>query len=115
MLDTVGDYIAEARVLLQDTVATSYRNPDTEIKSAIGLGILEMRRLRPDLFVFGTTPNIKSDTPNATAIGVEEPHRLSLLYFTVGQVGLKDEEEGAEARSGSFMRSFVAKLLSVAA
>lgn len=114
MLDTVGDFVAEARVLLQDQTLP-YRTEDTELKQALGMGILETRRLRPDLFVFTALPDIKSASPDNTPIGVEAQFRLPLLYFVVGQVGLKDEEEGAEARASGFMRSFVAKMLSVAA
>lgn len=115
MLDTVGDYIAEARVLLQDTNNAAYRTPDTELKAALGLGVLEIRRMRPDLLVFGAMPAITSATLDNVPVTLDAQFRLALLYFVVGQVGLKDEEEGAESRASGFMRSFVSKLLSVGA
>jgi hypothetical protein len=115
MLDTVGDYLTEARVLLQDQTAP-HRYPDTELKSALGMGIYETRRMRPDLFVFaGSTPDISSSSDDDDPVPVDEQYRLALVYFVVGQMGLRDEEEAAEARAAGYQRLFVAKLLSVAA
>jgi hypothetical protein len=113
VLDTVGDYVSEARVLLQDTMEP-YRTPSTELKTAIGLGILEMRRLRPDLFTFTALPAISSISADNMAVAVEPTHRLPLLYFIVGHVGLKDEEEGAEGRANGFLGAFRKSMLSLA-
>ena len=53
-LDTVADYMREARVLLQDTVPT-YRYGDDSLISALNLAIMTARRNRPDLFMEVTT------------------------------------------------------------
>lgn len=113
MLDTVSGYIAEARVLLQDEVAP-YRNSDNAIKQALGLGVLEIKRIRPDAFAFQTVPDISSASAPDDPVAVPDTMRLALLYFVVGQVGIKDDEEGAESRAAGFQRAFVGKLLSVA-
>ena len=49
-LDTVQDYIDRARVLLLDEVE-DYRYSTESLVDALNEGILEMRRLRPDLFL----------------------------------------------------------------
>jgi hypothetical protein len=114
MLDTVRDYIEEARTLLQDEVPP-YRYRDDQLKAALGMGIYEMRRMRPDLFVFATLPNISPSTSLNADVEVEEQFRLALVYWIVGQAGMRDEEEAAEARATGYQRLFVGKLLSVAA
>jgi len=50
-LETVGQYLSEARRLLQDEYAPSYRYPDRDLVEALNIGLLEARRLRPDLFL----------------------------------------------------------------
>ena len=49
-LETVGQYLEEARRLLQDEIAP-YRYPDDDLIDALNIGLLEARRLRADLFL----------------------------------------------------------------
>ncbi len=50
-LDTVTDYISDARTLLQDTISP-YRYDDPSMLVAFNVTLLEVRRVRADLFVF---------------------------------------------------------------
>jgi hypothetical protein len=50
-LETVADYVDDARVLLLDQVQP-YRYDDTSLLTALNVALLEGRRLRADLFVF---------------------------------------------------------------
>jgi hypothetical protein len=52
-LDVVQDYTKEVRRILQDAVAP-YRYTDDNLVSALNMGLLEARRLRPDFFANNT-------------------------------------------------------------
>lgn len=112
-LDTVADYISEARTLLQDTTV-EYRYADDDIVGGMNLGFLEARRLRSDLFLAApaTIPSYSAASP-ATAVAMDVQYRTALLYYAVGQVTLQDQEEAQDQRAAMYMNMFVAKLMSV--
>jgi len=117
-LDTVTDYVAQARALLQDTMSP-VRYPDSDIIDALNLSLLEARRLRPDLFL-GTSPGTLSVTSiggtNAVPMStIDEQYRVPLLYFVVGHTLERDEEDGSEMRSQRYKMQFVGKMLALAA
>jgi hypothetical protein len=116
-LDTITDYCAEARVLLQD-VTNPVRYSDEELISALQMGLMEARKLRPDLFL-GTTPGLLA-IPDPTATGnqlanVDVQYRVPLLYYMVGHCFMRDEEEGSGNRSAEFHQRFIGKMLALAA
>lgn len=108
MLDTVSDYVREARTLLQDTVPT-YRYADTELLSALNLGVIAARKLRPDLFTgVKTLPYFTvSDT---TAFVMDAQYRMAFLYFMVGHAQLRDEEDTQDSRATMFLSAFASML-----
>ena len=55
-LNTVADYINDARTLLQDMIP-EYRYDDPSLLRALNVALLETRRIRPDLFVFNLDVN----------------------------------------------------------
>lgn len=115
-LDTVADYVVEVRRLIQDTVAP-YRYSDANMVSALNMGLLEVRRLRPDLFV---GLGLRKDVPDFTAVGAQDvpmdpQYRASLVYYMAGQTQLMDEETTQDARASVFLNKFVSQLLSIAA
>jgi hypothetical protein len=116
-LDTVTDYCAEARVLLQD-VTNPVRYSDEELTSALQMGLMEARRLRPDLFL-GASPGLLTVT-DPTAVGnqlagVDVQYRVPLLYYIVGHCFMRDEEEGSENRGAQYHQRFIGKMLALAA
>jgi hypothetical protein len=114
-LDTVGDYLTEARTILQDTVVP-YRYSDAEMKTALGLAVYEARRIRPDVFRVhnGTTvPDITTATGSGTAVTLDKMYRLALVHFIVGHVSKRDEEEASEARAGAFLTAFRTQFLAL--
>ena len=111
-LDTVQDYIDHARVLLQDTV-TTYRYPDADFIMEINAGILEMRAKRPDMFI-GLFDDIPSYTLVTDEVFVDPQYRMSLLYYVVGMIQLRDEEPTSDSRAGSFIAKFNNQLTNVA-
>ena len=109
MLDTVQDYVREARVLLQDTVPT-YRYADTELLSALNMGVLTARKLRPDLFLgVATLPYFTANDTTAFAMDVQ--YRMPFVYFIVGHAQLRDEEDTQDSRANAFLGAFTAMLL----
>lgn len=123
-LDTVQDYTKEVRRILQDTVAP-YRYTDDNMLSAINLGLLEARRLRPDLFMNATymqtnasSSPLRSSVPSFNAVGttavpMDPQYRVALVYYMCGQVQIMDEETTQDARATVFLNKFVAQMLSL--
>jgi|SRR5215204_1720157 len=116
-LDTVTDYVAQARSLLQDKTHP-VRYSDGDLIDALNLALLEARRLRPDLFLGTspgtlTTPSIGT-TPDPMG-AIDEQYRVPLLYYIVGHALRRDDEDGSEARASQFMMGFVGKMLALAA
>lgn len=108
-LATVADYKAAARVLLQDTVAP-YRYPDADLLNALNFGLLEIRRIRPDLMwatLDATTPAYTSDSDSVV---LNEMYRMALVYFICGLAQMRDEEETQDSRSAAFMTRFAAQM-----
>ena len=111
-LDTVADYVSEARVLLQDQVVP-YRYADNELVTGLNLAFLEGRRLRPDLFIVNAIPSFTD--ADSTTVKLDEQYRVAFLYYVCGNAQMRDEENTQDARSADFMQKFTAKLLSLAA
>lgn len=115
-LDTVSDYVVEVRRVLQDTVAP-YRYPDANMVSALNMGLLEARRLRPDLFL---SSGLRSSVPALTSVNfdlvpMDPQYRPALVYYMCGQTQLMDEETTQDARASVFLNKFVSQLLTIAA
>lgn len=114
-LDTVAEYVARARVLLQDTV-TPYRYSDDELVEALNLAVLEARKLRPDIFIgsFDELPEYSS-SDTSEEVDVDAQCRVAFLYYICGHAQLRDDEDTQDARASVFLNKFVSQLLTVAA
>lgn len=104
-LDAVEDYITDARVLLLDTVIP-YRYDDGSLLIALNTMITQMRRLRPDLFVYSWDDLPAFTAVDDTVVNVEKPFRLALVYGMVAHALARDQEDVQDARSSSFMVLF---------
>lgn len=115
-LDTVADYIADARVLLQDTVEP-YRYSSAELVENLNLGLLEIRRMRPDLMTgtFRTSVPKYSSTSTSTAVAIDVMYRVALLYYVCGHAQLRDDEATQDQRSLAFLNKFTAQMLTLGA
>jgi hypothetical protein len=115
-LDTVANYITDARVLLQDTVSP-YRYSSAEIVENLNLGLLEMRRLRPDLLMstFRSSIPSYSASSTSTSVAVDVQYRMALLYYICGQAQLRDDEATQDSRASVFLNKFVSQMLTVGA
>lgn len=109
--DSVGDYVTQARVLLQDQVEP-FRYPDTELIAALNLAVSEAARVRPDFFYGTQPPSFSASTDTATTI--PSVYRVAVLHFVVGHTELRDAETTEETRAAALISSFHAKLTGAA-
>jgi hypothetical protein len=110
-LDTVADYISDARTLLQDIIAP-FRYDDASLLVAFNVTLLETRRVRPELFVFRHHEHVPSfAVVNTEPVEMEHPFRLALVYGTCAHALARDQEDVQDARSAQFLRIFYEMLL----
>lgn len=112
-LDTVGAYVAQAREILQDTTGVQ-RYATGSLKDALGFSLMEARRLRPDLFIDGTVQLVDSVTSDSTAIVIDPQYRMALIYYMVGHMMLRDEEESMQQLARAYKAQFGSQLVSIA-
>ena len=109
-LDQVQDYISDTRTILLDTVAP-FRYDDPSLLVAFNVALLEARRIRADLFVYAGTTVPFYAANDATAVPMEQPFRLALVFGTVGHALTRDQEDVQDARATTFMGLFYNILL----
>lgn len=113
-LETVSDYISQARVLLMDAIP-DYRYSDDELVTNLNMGLLEMRRLRPELmrsYFRSSIPSYSASSPS-TAVAVDVQYRVALLYYICGMAQLRDDENTQDARATVFLNKFTAQMLTI--
>jgi hypothetical protein len=117
-LDTLGQYLEEARVLLQDQVIP-YRYPDKDLITALNIGLMEARRLRADLFLplfdipwFDPTKTTAPDL--AKKVTFDPMYRSSLIYYVIGRAQLRDDEPTVDSRASALLSKFTNQLLVLA-
>ena len=116
-LETVEDYVAEARTLLQDLIEP-YRYTDAELLSALNMTLLDVRRLRPDLFLGdGITTTLDEieqfAAVNADEVDIEQQFRYAVLFGVCASALLRDSEDDTDQRAGKFLKLFRDKLLTL--
>jgi hypothetical protein len=115
-LDTVQNYVDRARVLLQDQVVP-YRYPDADLVEALSEGIMEVRRLRPDVlrgYLRTTLPSYSTSSMSAS-VDIDPQYRQAFVYYICGQAQLRDDENTQDSRSAAFLNKFVSQLLTIQA
>jgi len=115
-LETVGQYLKECRVLLQDE-NVPYRYEDAELVEAMNIALMEARRLRADLFLplFEVPYFTSTGTIDTTAkVTLDPMYRSSLVYYIVGRAQLRDDEATTDQRATAMLGKFTQQLLSIA-
>lgn len=118
-LETVGQYLEEARRLLQDEIVP-YRYPQDDLIDALNFGLLEARRLRADLFLPLFEVPWLDPTKSAPGGDLARPvtldpmYRTSLVYYMVGRAQLRDDEPTTDQRAGALLTKFTQQLLVIA-
>lgn len=110
---TVGDFVQSARGLVQDTNPAAYRFADAVFVEALNLGLIEMRRLRFDLFIGITAQNFI--VVDSTTVIVEETYRNALINFMAGRVMLRDHDDADTQRAANLIKLFHMQLTSLGA
>lgn len=112
-LETVDDYVGEARKLLQDTVSP-YRYSDDDLVISLNLALLEGRRVRPDLFLSGYNDEVQSFTAMAgQEVIMDVQFRQSFVYGVASYAMRRDQEDLVDARSDTFDGTFHDMLLGI--
>ena len=117
-LQTVGDLLSQVRTLLQDvdnSASSGYRYSTDSIIMALNQGMIDMYRVRPDLFLESgfVIPVFNSGLPDQP-IGVEQQYISPLVYYVTGLVQARDDEQNQDSRAMAFLKTFSASLLTVA-
>lgn len=116
-LQEVGDLVSQVRTLLQDTdntASSGYRYSTDSIITALNQGMLDMYRMRPDLFLENgfVIPVFNVGTLGAQ-IGIEPQYISPLVFYVTGLVQVRDDEQNQDARASAFIKTFNQALLSV--
>lgn len=101
-LETVNDYLVDARTLLLDTIAP-YRYDDPSLLIALNVALLEGRRLRPDLFVFCGDDVPAYFANDNSIVPIEKQFRLAFLHGLIGHALERDQEDVQDTRSQAFL------------
>lgn len=113
----IGDVIDQIRVLLQDTDNTGsggYRYSTASIIANINMGMIEMYRLRPDVFLANgyTIQQFSIGEPDE-ALAIELQYMPPLVYYAVGMCQLRDDEENQDKRATALLARFGSMLISL--
>jgi hypothetical protein len=117
-LDTVQDYLNRCRALLLDQ-NIPYRYPDIDLVENLNMGILEARKLRPELFqatFWSTTtlPSFSATAPTAV-VPIDPQYRVPFVYYICGHAQLRDEENTQDTRAAAFLNKFTSQMLTLKA
>jgi hypothetical protein len=109
-LETITDYINDARTILQDTIAP-FRYADLELVTAMNVTLLEGRRIRADLFVYNKNLSDRQVAPffianDGSRVEIEAAFRLAFLHGMMAHALERDQEDIQDERAAAFMRIF---------
>ena len=113
----VGDLLDQIRTLLldTDTAGGEYRYSDASIVTNINQGMLEMYRIRPDIFLENKFKvPVFNDAALDDALVIEPQFVPSLVYYAVGMCQLRDDEPTQDQRASMFLGKFTSMLAAVA-
>jgi len=106
---TIGDLLYQIRILLQDTdFATGlYRYSTESIILCVNQCMMDMYRMRPDLFLTNSfiVPIFNHINLNAPLV-IEPQYVPPVIYYAVGLVQARDDEQNQDARAMGFLKVF---------
>lgn len=110
-LETVADYLAKSRELLQDKVEP-YRYGDDTLVDSLNTAIMEARRIRPDLWLSTFRSSLPSYDESAPTdvVDIDPMYRMAFVYYMCGQAQLSDQEDTEDQRAVAFLGKFAAQL-----
>jgi hypothetical protein len=111
--NTVADYVADARTILQDLIP-DYRYDEPSMLTALNAALLEARRIKPELFVYNldVSGQVQSFTEvDETYVEIETQFRLALVHGLVGHALERDQEDYQDQRATAFLALFTQGLV----
>ena len=108
---TVSDILTDVRTLLLDTIGQN-RYTDAELLVGLNTALLEMRRVRADLFLGhykGRVPKFNAN--DGETIHIEAQFRLALVYGTLAHAILRDDEDVQDTRANAFENKMIRLLV----
>lgn len=112
-LNTVADYVTDARTLLQDLIP-EHRYNDPSLLTALNVALLEARRIKPELFVYNLAVGGQVQSFKAvddTYVDIEPQFRLAILHGTIGHALERDQEDYQDQRATAFLALFTQGLV----
>lgn len=111
--NSVADYVADARTLLQDLVPP-YRYDDPSLLIAFNAMMIEARRIKPELFVYeldvdGQVPAFEA--VDDTYVRIETQFRPALVRGLCAHALTRDQEDYQDQRATSFFALFTQGLV----
>lgn len=108
---TVSDIISDARTLLLDTIGPN-RYTDTELLVGLNTALLEVRRVRADLFLGRYKGHVpRFNNVDGETVHIEPQFRLALVYGTLAHALMRDEEDVQDARANAFEAKMIRLLV----
>lgn len=111
--NSVADYVADARTLLQDLIP-GYRYDEPSMLTALNAAMLEARRIKPELFVYNLDAGgqVQSFTAvDDTYVEIEPQFRLAIVHGLVGHALERDQEDYQDQRATAFLALFTQGLV----
>ena len=115
-LQSVGDVLDQIRILLQDTDNTSgqYRYTTESILLCLNQGMIDLYRMRPDIFVtLKFIIPVYNSNQLDVVIGIEMQYISPLVFYVVGLVQARDDEQTQDQRAAQFLQTFKGAVLTV--
>lgn len=108
-IKTAGDILKQVRTLVQDTDVSSgeYRYSTDSIITNLNQCMMELFRIRPDLFLETGYVVPEFDIGNLDApIPIEAQYIPPVVYYVVGLTQARDDEQNQDARATGFLKVF---------
>jgi hypothetical protein len=108
---TVGDVVVQVRGILQDDDGERWLDP--KVYQTLNMGMIEARRLRPDLFR-GQLDHVPQYDPVSdvnTPIGLDQQYIPALVLYTAGMLQAFDIEGVEDQRAAAMLSTFTNKML----
>jgi hypothetical protein len=105
----LGDLLDQIRTLLQDTdnFGGTFRYSTESIVANINMGLLEMYRIRPDIFLATSFVVPQYESANLAALWTLEQQWIPpMIYYAVGMTQIRDDEGTQDTRAGAFLQKF---------
>lgn len=113
MARTVADVKLRVKSILKDKT-DPLRYPEADILNAINDGLVEARRVRPDLFLKQSKKfNVPVLTLDTNVLPIEDQFFNAIVYFTVGYLMLRDDEFSVDGFAAAMLGMAKAQLVAV--